>query len=225
VRRVVAWPRAGGVEAAIIKDHVSIDLYWLPLGAGGRVVRRGGRTFEAIAARLAARDTLALYHAALEVRTSDARFVVELMPSIWGRSARAGGGVAAEGPVGSRLAGRFAPLRYELRCWRDGIIADVEHAVSSPIQISEDLRVAQRLLDLVPLVPLSAWGRDELGGGEMWTSNSVIAWLIARVGLATADVRPPAGGRAPGWDAGLRVATGQTALRARRTPALVTVRG
>ncbi len=206
-------------------DETGIDLYWLPLGAGGRVVRRGGRAFEAITARLAARDPLALYHAALEVRTSDTRFVIELMPSIWGHAARAGQGVVADGPLGSRLAGRFGLFRYELRCWRDGIIADVEHAVSSPMQISDDSRAAGRLLDLVPLVPLSAWGRDELGGGEMWTSNSVIAWLIVRAGLLSAAVRPPAGGRAPGWDAGLRVATLQTSLPAQSTPALAGARG
>jgi hypothetical protein len=27
------------------------------------------------------------------------------------------------------------------------------------------------------------WGRDELGAGEMWNSNSLISWLIARSGL------------------------------------------
>jgi hypothetical protein len=29
-----------------------VDLYWLPLGAGGRSVRLNGRVFEAVAARL-----------------------------------------------------------------------------------------------------------------------------------------------------------------------------
>jgi hypothetical protein len=50
------------------------------------------------------------------------------------------------------------------------------------------------------------WGRDELGVGEMWNSNSVIAWLLARNGFDTDDIRPPAGGRAPGWEVGLRAA-------------------
>ena len=40
----------------------------------------------------------------------------------------------------------------------------------------------------------------------MWTSNSVIAWLIAGVGLATDHLGPPPRGRAPGWSAGLVVA-------------------
>jgi hypothetical protein len=29
----------------------------------------------------------------------------------------------------------------------------------------------------------------------VWNSNSVIAWLLARSGLATDAIRPPAGGR------------------------------
>jgi hypothetical protein len=40
----------------------------------------------------------------------------------------------------------------------------------------------------------------------MWNSNSVISWLIVRSGLAADSIQPPAGGRAPGWDAGLVVA-------------------
>jgi hypothetical protein len=34
----------------------------------------------------------------------------------------------------------------------------------------------------------------------------VIAWLLARSGLPTDTIRAPAGGRAPGWQAGLTVA-------------------
>jgi hypothetical protein len=37
----------------------------------------------------------------------------------------------------------------------------------------------------------------------MWNSNSVIAWLLASSGLPMDGIRPPAGGRAPGWEAGL----------------------
>jgi hypothetical protein len=40
----------------------------------------------------------------------------------------------------------------------------------------------------------------------MWNSNSMIAWLICAAGLPTDELRPPARGRAPGWDAGLEVA-------------------
>ena len=41
-------------------------------------------------------------------------------------------GVVAEGPVGSRWAGRLRIFRYEVRCWRGGIIPDVDEAVESP---------------------------------------------------------------------------------------------
>jgi hypothetical protein len=58
-------------------------------------------------------------------------------------------------------------------------------------------------------VPALVWGRDESHAGEMWNSNSLISWLIARSGLDVESVRPPAGGRAPGWDAGLVVARRQ----------------
>jgi hypothetical protein len=34
----------------------------------------------------------------------------------------------------------------------------------------------------------------------------VISWLLSRSGLDTERIRPPRGGRAPGWDAGLAVA-------------------
>ena len=45
-----------------------VDLYWLPLGAGGHSVRLNGRLFEAVAAGVQHRRTFDLYHAALEVR-------------------------------------------------------------------------------------------------------------------------------------------------------------
>jgi hypothetical protein len=58
----------------------------------------------------------------------------------------------------------------------------------------------------VDSLPSPVWGRDELKTGEMWNSNSVIAWLLTQSGLPTDTVRPPAGGRAPGWEAGLATA-------------------
>ena len=72
--------------------------------------------------------------------------------------------------------------------------------------LSDDPDVARRLLELVGSLPRPVWGRDELRTGEMWNSNSVIAWLLARSGLPMEAIRPPAGGRAPGWEAGLVMA-------------------
>jgi hypothetical protein len=101
-----------------------------------------------------------------------------------------------------------------VRRWRDGVIADADEAVASPQPLSEDPLLARRLLDLVDSLPSPVWGRDELKTGEMWNSNSVISWLLARSGLPTSAICPPAGGRAPGWEAGLvtarRSASGET---------------
>jgi hypothetical protein len=180
-----------------------VDLYWLPLGAGGRSVRLNGRVFEAVAARLEGRPPCDLYHSALEVRVPQARFVIEMTP-IPDRNGRERG-VVAEGAVGARSAGHFRIFRYEVRCWCGGFIPDVDEAVESPRRLTVDPALAQRVLDLAPHVPTAVWGRDELGAGEMWNSNSLIAWLIARCGLAAESIHAPSGGRAPGWRAGLAV--------------------
>jgi hypothetical protein len=184
----------------------AIDLYWLPLGAGGRSVRLNGLVFEAIAARLQHRGRADLYHSALEVHVPEGRFVIEQAPA-WGTSGERG--VVAEGPVGTRPAGRFRLFRYEVRRWRDGVIPDIAEAVESPQQLSDDTEQARRLLELVPEMPTPVWGRDELHTGEMWNSNSFISWLIKRSGLDVDSVRLPQGGRAPGWHAGIVLAKRQ----------------
>ena len=48
--------------------------------------------------------------------------------------------------------------------------------------------------------------RTETRSLEMWNSNSLVAWVLEVAGVSTAAIRPPPGGRAPGWDAGLAVA-------------------
>jgi hypothetical protein len=185
-------------------SRAAIDLYWLPLGAGGHFVRLNGLLYEALAARLGRRPVYDLYHSALEVHVPEGRFVIESTPIR--TSDRPERGVVGEGAVGSRWAGWLPIFRYELRCWRDGVIPDVTEAVESPRRLSRDAERARRLLALAPSLPTPVWGRDELRTGEMWNSNSVIAWLIARAGLDTRAIQPPTGGRAPGWNAGLVVA-------------------
>jgi hypothetical protein len=143
-------------------------------------------------------------HSALAVSVPEGQFVIEQAPIPPGEGAERG--VVAEGAVGTRAAGRFRLFRYEVRRWRDGIIPDVAEAVESPQRLSDDPEIARRLLELVPQVPTPVWGRDELRAGEMWNSNSIIAWLIARSGLDAEAIQPPTGGRAPGWNAGLAVA-------------------
>ena len=95
------------------------------------------------------------------------------------------------------------------------MIPDIAEAVESPRRLTNDVDVARRLLELVPSVPTHVWGRDELRAGEMWNSNSVISWLIAGCGLAPESVEPPAGGRAPGWRAGIVAARRRDAVGSR----------
>jgi hypothetical protein len=159
----------------------SIDLYWLPLGAGGWFVRLNGRVYEAVRALVERRRPLDLYHSALKVRLGEERFVVENAWPIPDADGPARG-VIVQGPVASR------------------------HAVASPRRLSDDPDQARRLLDLVASLPTPVWGRDELATGDMWNSNSVIAWLLARSGLPAASIGPPPGGRAPGWHAGITAA-------------------
>ncbi len=193
-----------------------VDLYWLPLGAGGRSVRLNGRVFEACGARLAHRRPRDLYHSALEGALPDVGpFVVEMTPVPRGDGGSRG--VVAGGPVGARWAGRMRIFRYEVRRWPGGAIPDVAEAVESPRRLSEDAVIVRRIWDLAPALPPFVWGRDELHAGDMWNSNSVIAWLIARSGLAAEAIHPPEGGRAPGWSAGVAAARGCNPPRTRET--------
>jgi hypothetical protein len=184
----------------------SIDLLWIPLGAGGvGFVRQNGRLYEAVKARFERRQPADLYHSALEITSRQGRFTVEnAWPSP--NSDLTSRGVVAEGPVFSRRLARLRTFRYEIRVWRDGIIPDRDQAVEGPRRLSEDPKEVRALLDQAAAVPILVWGRDESGTGEMWNSNSVIAWLLERTGVPAADLFPPAGGRAPGWKAGIAVA-------------------
>jgi hypothetical protein len=121
-------------------------------------------------------------------------------------------GVVAEGAVAASALSRFRLFRYEIRRWRNGVIPDISYAVASPVRITNDVDTTRQLLDLVPQAPTPVWGRDELGTGEMWNSNSLTSWLLARVALDHPAGAPPLGGRAPGWTAGL-VAAGRSAPR------------
>ena len=177
-----------------------VDLYWIPLGAGGHCVRLTGLVYRALTGR-------ELYHAALIVDDH----AIEVAPS-WDAD-EASRGVVATGAVGSRLLGRWRLFRYEVRCWRGGTIPDLAEAVGGPRRISSDPAAARRLLDAAATVPSPVWGRDELGAGEMWNSNSVVAWLLATAGLPAERLHPPPHGRAPGWAAGLEVAGAGSLIR------------
>jgi hypothetical protein len=182
----------------------AVDLYWIPLGAGANVVRISGKLFEATSAVIHRRQRRDLYHSALEVFVPEGRFAIEQAPIRDGNGAQRG--VVAEGPVGARWAGRFRLFRYEIRRWRGGRIPDIDDAVASPVRLVDDLTVARRIVEVLPSIPTPVWGRDQLHLGEMWNSNSVIAWVLACSGVNLAEIRPPNGGRAPGWNAGLTAA-------------------
>lgn len=191
----------------------SLDLYWIPLGAGSPVVRFSGWVYEGLSARRQRRPRCALYHSALVATLDDVPTYIEMtpVPDANGRVAR---GVVAEGPVGLRSARRLRMFRYEIRRWAGGMIPDISFAVGAPLRLTEAVTDVRRVLDAVPGVPTLVWGRDALGVGDMWNSNSVIAWVLASAGLYEVAEGPPAGGRAPGWRAGWVAAGGPSPLSA-----------
>lgn len=188
------------------RDASHVDLLWIPLGAGAHVVRVCGAAYEAVVATWDRRPRQPLFHSALEVRIGDRRWAIESapVPDADGRRTR---GVVGEGPVAFHALGRIRVFRYEIRRWERGSIPDAAAAVGGPVRVGEDPAVARAVIDRVPAVPTPVWGRDELRTGEMWNSNSLTSWLLAGAGVDATSLRPPGGGRAPGWEAGIAVAT------------------
>ena len=175
---------------------MTVELWWLPLGAGGHCVRWNGAVYEALVAARERRVRQDIYHAALTVTAGGATYAIEMGP-VWNVAAP-DRGVVLTGPVGARWLGRWAAFRYEVRCWRDGTIPDLAEAVASPVVVSDDGRSAV-LLGAVRDVPALTWGRE-------CNSNSLVAGLRATSGHDMSAIAPPPGGRAPGWTAGLRLA-------------------
>ena len=137
----------------------SLDLYWIPLGAGAMVVRTSGRIYEACAALAQRRPRRPLYHSALIADLPEGRYCMEMTPIPRGADC-AERGVVGEGAVGTRLLGRLRLFRYELRCWLDGTIPDLANAVDSPVPISADVAVIRHVMALLGEVPTPVWGRD-----------------------------------------------------------------
>jgi hypothetical protein len=191
-------------EADAFTGVVAVDLYWIPLGAGGHLVRCNGIVYEAVSALIQHRPRCDVYHTALEILMPEGVYAVEMTP-VPNRRGRERG-VVAEGAVGIRGAGRVRIFRYEIRRWCEGAIPDLQYSVAGPVRVTDDPAIARRVLDLLPSVPTPTWGRDELRAGEMWSCNSVVSWTLTSAGLATDEVRLPPHGRAPGWHAGITVA-------------------
>ncbi len=192
---------SGVAAAPSSRADCGIDLYWLPLGAGGWLVPRCGRTFERVSAARENRSARPLYHSALEVVHHGMRYVIEMAPA-WSCTDPSRG-VVVVGPVGAASLGRLKAFRYEVRCWPGGVIPDRAWAVESPQGLTDVEAMSARVLSQVANVPPLTWGRDDLRLGDMWNSNSVVAWLLSTCGLDAAALVPPGGGRAPGWHAGV----------------------
>lgn len=193
-------------ELAGFTETASVDLHWMPLGVGDLLpfVRWSGRAFETLVARQQHREVLDLYHCALVVHLSCARYVIEMTPA-W-QDTRADRGVVSQGAIGLPRLGRSRFFRYEVRRWRGGVVSAAQ-AVTNRRRVGVDRANAQLLLDLVPTFPNATWGRDELAAGDMWNSNSLVSWLLAASGHDVDNISTPAHGRAPGWHAGIAVAS------------------
>ena len=184
-----------------------VDLYWIPLGAGGHCVRWNGRVYERIVAAYEHRAPADLVHSALKIRTDGTTYAVEMGP-VWNVKAPERG-VVCEGSVGARSLGRWRAFRYEVRCWADGEIPDLAEAMGAPVRVSDDPARVAEVLSTIPQVPPLTWGRDELRAGDMWNSNSLVSWVLAKTDHDMDVIAPPEGTRAPGWHAGLVLAERQ----------------
>jgi hypothetical protein len=202
----VKWPGTSSPEPIRRVAKPGIVLWWLPVGAGGHVVRQTSRWWELLDAHRAHRAPRPLFHAALEVDSEGQRYIIEMGPQ-WAGPKGQDRGVIVTGPVGLRALGRSPLFRYEVRCWRDGTLPDREWAVGGPVTVADDEATAQTLLQRIRDVPVLTWGRQVPPTQDMWNSNSLVSWLLTVSGVSTSDLAPPDAGRAPGWAAGLAVAT------------------
>ena len=222
--RIPTEPAAGFSEAAFAEaaasdaipgagerpGRCSLDLYWLPVGAGTSTFQQMSlRLWEAIEAARARRPRAALFHCALKLTTAySGAFTLEMTPDF----VKSRWPAVATGPVGVAGADRVALFRYALRCVPGETLPDEEWAIESPVRLSQDCSSVERVLELTREVPRFVWGRRAPHTSEMWTSDAVISWLLVRAGIDLRDVVPPIGGRAPGWLAGIAVAEKQSHL-------------
>lgn len=168
------------------------------------MVTTSARFYESVAAAISHREPKVLFHAALVVQTGSIRKIIECAwPSPDDELSERG--VVVVGPVFTRFLERFRTFRYEVRCWEDGIIPDLEFA-TTPLPVGEAADTAERVVAAVDAIPAHRWGRDDLGVGEMWNSNSVISFVLATAGVPVVDLDPPTDGRAPGWTSGIAAA-------------------
>ena len=181
-------------------DQALVRLWWLPVGAGGHVVIHTSRWWELWRAMRERRRPQRLFHTALEVTIKDSRYAIEMTP-VWGQGSGPRG-VVATGAVGLRGLGALRLFRYEVRCWRNGVIPDLGYAVAPPLDFLVPQSSAEDLISAVAQVPRIVWGATGRGG-DMWNSNSLTSWLLETSGIDAEHLGPPDHGRAPGWAAGI----------------------
>ncbi|MCA9830082.1 MAG: hypothetical protein KC495_06400 [Dehalococcoidia bacterium] len=182
----------------------SADLYWMPVGAGTSGFQQASlRFWESIEAARAHRPRARLFHSALKLSLAgEGAFTLELTPAFVGGPLPP----LATGPVGIRGADRIRLFRYQLRRVPGETLPDEEWAEGEPIHLTGDCDAVRRIVALAPSTPPHVWGRRVRGTKEMWTSDSVISWLLRSAGIDLSKVAIPPGGRAPGWSAGIALA-------------------
>ena len=177
----------------------SADLWWIPVGAGTHFQRASLLVYEWCAATIAHRPRQRLVHGGLVCRLRGESFTLELMPAPRGPNTRG----EVTGPVGIAAAGRLRLFRYQVCLWPNAALPDQQWAVAPPVCLAGDAEAVEAIVAASRSVPAFTWGRRRPGHPEMWTSDSALAWILARAGLHPEELSLPPGCRAPGWQAGL----------------------
>ncbi len=176
----------------------SVELYWIPVGAGTRFQEFSLAVYERVASFLARREPATLLHAGLKLRAHGRTCTLETMPSPPGPNTNH----EVTGPVGVRGADRLRLFRYQVCVRETSALPDEEWAVAPPVRVG-DGGTAVKILALAKEVPAYTWGRRRKGHPEMWTSDSCVSWLLLQAGIDAGEIAVPAGCRAPGWFAGI----------------------
>ena len=147
-------------------------------------------------------DDKTIYHCAIKVQFPEngrcPSHVIELTESLDDQAERDRVGEVAQ-------HGIFGPWSYAIRVFRNGSIED-ETNIKETTVLSTDCDTARNIVQLARDVPLLDYGEKigtKTGAADRWSSNSVVSWILQKAGLDPANIDPPSGGIAPGWDAGI----------------------
>ena len=192
--------------------EASVDLYWLPLGAGGHSVRLNGRVYESWWPRMPRGGRPSTSTTPRSWFACPAgRFVIEQAPVRDGNGRERG--VVSEGPVASRWAGRWRIFRYEVRLLARRLDTGRRRGGRQPAATNERSSCG------TPAARARAAGADAdvgtrrvLRGGDVELELAESPGSLSAAGSRLASIRPPAGGRAPGWNAGVTVARRRSLL-------------